>query len=297
MLKSKSDKKMSELNESITLRISVETKEELSKMAEELNTSVSKLTRKLLNNIVKEKETLKDVYYENKKKSDIINNYVDNTFQTYLEQIKPSTTKADCVIFLRQSVKNDAYIARYERMKRQLVQSAREKGFKNIKTVFYQDLSGFFAFKEVLKYLMATSVKAIFIGEITRLSRNIEAYLTILNYAFKNHKKVYLNNTNITFGSGYLSGLIQAIFAEMELLSKQTRFSKYMFEVAKFLNEKIVFDEIKNEKVKKLCILSKYADREAFIDKMMEKAIEVVEKDDTSENLKSVAREVLEEFR
>lgn len=202
--------------------------------------------------------------------------------------------KYDCVIHLRQSIKNDQYKGRYDRMNKLLTSMAERLGYKTPLVKFYQDLSGYFSYQEVFKYLLNPKIKAIFVAEISRLSRNVEAYLEMVNYAFDHHKRIYLNDVDITRGSGYISGLIQAIFAEMELLSKQTQFSYYMLEVALFLTEKITLSEIKNEKAKKLVRLARFDDFEPFIQKMMDKAIGVVNSPKSKSELKDVAKAVIE---
>lgn len=280
----------------LEIRLDNEMKTRLDDISKSINVTKSKLLRQLLENLIEDKEKLLEIYSKKTNQQDEIENFVENTFDSYLNSVSACETKAESILYLRQSIKNDNYRLRYDRMSNTLEQFSKNMGYKNTETVFYQDLSGFFSYEEVVKFLKADSVKAIFISEITRLSRNIEAYLTIVNYAYKNHKKIYLNNTDITSGSGYITGLVQAIFAEMELLSKQTSFSKYMLEVAKFLNKTIIFDQIQDKKARKLVTLAKFEDREVFIKKMIDKAINVLEDNKYTEKLKTVAKTVLIEF-
>ena len=278
-------------------RIETLIKERLRNISDNLNTSMSHLTTELITELVNNEELLIDIYNKNVREQNVINEFVDTTFNGYLDRVSEAETTAEAIVYLRQSVANDNYALRYERMDKSLTQFAQNMGYSDIETAFYQDLSGFWSYEKVLGFLKAKTVKCIFISEITRLSRNIEAYLTIVNYAYKNHKKIYLNNTDITSGSGYLSGLIQAIFAEMELLSKQTSFSNYMLEVAQFLNETIRFEDMKDKKAQKLVTLAKYTDREQFIIKMIDKSIGVLEDSTKSDKLKSIAQSVLDEFK
>ena len=272
------------------------TKDQLKDIAKEQNTSVSDLMRRLTEKLIDNKELLLSLLKDKKDNQDLISNFVDKTFQSYIDDIKTTKTNAQAIIYLRQSIKNDKFKGRYKRMDKSLNQFATNQGFTDIETVFYQDLSGYWSYEKVLGFLKADSVEAIYISEVTRLSRNIEAYLTIVNYAYKNHKAIYLNNTNIVEGTGYLSGLVQAIFAEMELLSKQTSFTHYMLEVAQFLNKTIKFEQITDKKAKKLASLAKFTDREQFITKMIDKAIEVINSDNKTNELKEVAKTVLKEF-
>ena len=198
----------------------------------------------------------------------------------------------DSIIFLRQSVKNDNYKARYNFMEKTLTQFSTANNH-NAQTVFYQDLSGYWSYRYIMEYLQLPHIKAIYVNEISRLSRNVEGYIFITKYAYENGKEIYLNNTLITEGNGYISGLVQAIFSEFELLSKQNNFSKYLDEVALFLTKKTTLQEIKNPKAKKLCKLARYTDRTQFLSKMNDKAIEVLESDKSKE-LKATAERVLQ---
>lgn len=300
---------MSKMNktERLEVRFTELVKEALRDISIELDTTMSNLVSELVSEIIGQRELLVEIYSKNRKTQDLIENFVDRTFETYIEGIEAIETKMEAIIYLRQSIKNDKFISRYDRMNNSLTNYARTKfDDEKIDTVFYQDLSGYWSFEKVIAFLKSDSVKALYVSEVTRLSRNIDGYLAIVNYAYKNHKKIYLNNLNIVRGSGYLSGLILAIFAEMELLSKQTSFSNYMLEVAQFLNETITFDQIKNRKARKLASLAKFADQEEFITKMIDKAIEVltVKKADkngvvkkSSKLMIDVANSVLDEFK
>jgi len=204
--------------------------------------------------------------------------------------------KAKAFVWLRQSIARKEFQNRHTVMGNTLLKFAENLGYKDIHTEFQADLSGFDSHELILEILSLPEMESMFAGQIDRIARNLEGYMMITQYAYDNHKRIYLNSTLISEGTGYISGLVQAIFGEFDLLSKQTSFSHYMHEVALFLTGKIKKSEMVNPKAIKLITLARFVDRVAFLEKLQDKAIGIMDKYDKKEKNKNGSLKVSKEL-
>ena len=197
-----------------------------------------------------------------------------NIVQKYKRKPKPN------LLVIRRSIKHEksSKIAYKNRIKAML-KTANMMGISknDIFIIEVDDFSGFYM-PYLILYLLKLSKQIfprqpvkVFFDEVSRLSRNYEAFVELSDFAFKNRVKLILNGSDATRGNLYISVLIQSIFATFELWQKQATFSKAVVEVIKFMKMKIDFDSL-SPSARKLVLLSRFADEEEFLDKTLQKA-------------------------
>jgi len=222
--------------------------------------------------IEKEQEEQEDeeIEYKKKKNAELV--------KTALKNAK----EYNCCVYERQSTSKSAEV-RYFAMEESLKRKAKRLGFDKPYVLKLEDFSGFYS-AQVVKLLLK-EFKVIFVSEISRLSRNLVELLKLLQYAYINHKKIYLNDKDITSGKNRLLAVLEAYFAELELFQKQTNFANYTVEFFEWLVEEKEFDNC-SMGGRKLILLAQNTELEGFIIYFMKKASKVIE---TSKNEKLVS--------
>lgn len=155
---------------------------------------------------------------------------------------------------------------------------------KEIYTLMIDELSGYYSPTLIKRLFKETSVQVVYIDRVDRLGRNVLALLDLLDYCLRNKKDIRTSEGSIIRGFGYIQSVIMGLFAEFELLSKQTKFSYYLIEVVKFELGLIAFDDM-SDKAEKLFRLGRFSAKEDFLNKAYDFASKVVaEKDKTDKN-------------
>ena len=196
-----------------------------------------------------------------------------------IEEIKAKKSNALCLS--RQSTLKKENQGKHFRAIKSLGDRAKSYGYTP-HVLYLADISGSFV-HHVVKYILDnTDYLAIFVEDISRLSRNLLEGVDLLKTAFEEDLKVYEGSTLITEGSGFIQAVLKLIFAEYELLSKQGKISQYMREVANYFivllkdgrNKAREFKLSMHYKAIKLISIVQYAGKEPFYEKAYTKALE-----------------------
>ena len=138
----------------------------------------------------------------------------------------------DTLIIVRQSV-NKGYTDKQDTAEHTNLKYAEERGFKPY--VHRVTKSGFHIVKDTLQILTDNpNIKYIMAESIDRLARNSYDLHQLLDFAMKNRIEIYNNNQLANRGSSLLLTQVLGVFAEFELKSKITSFSKDVLNVVKF---------------------------------------------------------------
>lgn len=129
-------------------------------------------------------------------------------------------------------------------------------------------------FSPVLELLKNnTHIKAVFVESVDRLARNINLTVNLVDYCMKNKIKIYAGSQVMNRGISKVTLHVMAIFAEFELVAKQTQFSSKLPNVIKFELNMMDYDDL-NDEEKKLANILQYVEQP----EVFRKAIEVSHK-------------------
>ena len=157
---------------------------------------------------------------------------INSSHEKYRQNIVSGLTipvKYNALAFMRESVDKGF------QLKQSLASKSNEDLAKSLGFLPYSIKLTISGYKSPLLAILEKNpqIKAVFVESVDRLSRNLALTIDLLDYCSINGIQIYVGSSVMNRGVGRATLLLLSVFAEFELTSKQTSYSKELLNVIK----------------------------------------------------------------